>query len=60
MSLDLSGKEFEEIREGFKQIDKDSDGFISLPELRDGFMGGKYGEEEATDFYMKMYDLKEN
>ena len=34
MALQLNGREFEEIRDGFKEMDKDSDGAISLDEFR--------------------------
>ena len=49
MSLQLSGKEFEEIRNGFKQIDKDNDGSISLLEFKACLTDGKEDEDEAVD-----------
>ena len=60
MALQLSGKDFEEIRDGFKKIDKDNDGTISLSEFKDCLTDGKEDEEEAVDFYMKVYDLNRN
>ena len=52
MSLQLSGKEFEEIRDGFKGIDKDGNGTISLSEFKECLLDGKEDEDEAVNFYM--------
>ena len=60
MSLQLSGKEFEEIRDGFKEIDKDGNGTISLSEFKECLLDGKEDEDEAVNFYMHVYDLDQN
>ena len=60
MALHLNGKEFEEIRDGFNEMDKDSDGAISLDEFRNCLKDGNEGEDEAVEFYMKVYDLNKN
>ena len=60
MSLQLSGKEFEEIRDGFKGIDKDGNGTISLSEFKECLLDGKEDEDEAVNFYMHVYDLDQN
>lgn len=60
MALHLSGKEFEETRDGFKEIDKDGDGLISVTEFSECLMDGKEDEKEAVNFYMRLYDLDSN
>ena len=60
MALQLSGKEFEDIRNGFKGVDKDNDGAISLSEFKNCLRDGKEDEKEAADFYMRVYDLNRN
>ena len=60
MALQLTGEEFEEIRDGFKEIDTNGDGTISMSEFKECLMDGQEHEEEAADFYMKVYDLNGN
>ena len=60
MALQLDGREFEEIRNGFKEMDKDSDGTISLEEFKNCLMDGKEDQDDAIEFYMKVYDLDKN
>ena len=60
MSLQLSGTEFEDIRNGFKEFDKDHDGVISVSEFKNCLREGKKDEEDAVDFYMRVYDLNMN
>ena len=60
MALQLSGKEFEEIRDGFKEMDKDCDGVISLTEFKNCLMNGTQDGDDAVEFYMKVYDLNKN
>ena len=60
MALQLSGKEFEQIRDGFKEMDKDCDGVISMTEFKNCLMNGTEDEDDAVEFYMKVYDLNKN
>ena len=61
MALQLSGKEFEEIKDGFKEIDKDISGAISRSELSDFLLDCKEDAKgDHVDFYMKVYDVDRN
>ena len=60
MALKLTAEEFEEIRDGFNKIDKNGDGIISKSEFKRCLMEGKEDEEDAVDFFMKVYDLDGN
>ena len=60
MALKLTGEEFEEIKTGFNEIDKNGDRIISVSEFRKYLMVGKEDEEHTVDFFMKVYDLDGN
>ena len=54
MALQLTGEEFEMIRDDFLAIDQDGDGFINREEILVIFEGKK---EEHVDFMMKFMDV---
>ena len=60
MALQLSGEEFEDIKEIFNEIDQDGSGGISLSEFKECLMQGEKYKKEALDFYMKVYDFDRN
>lgn len=53
MALQLTGTEFEDIRDDFLIIDKDGDGQINLEEMLELLAGKK---EENLDFMMRLMD----
>ena len=58
MALQLTGKEFEVIRNEFLEIDKDNNGLLTKDELKIFFSGGDDNRsDDEIDYMMKMMDL---
>ena len=57
MAIQLTGEEFEAIRDAFAAVDKDGDGQLTKSEMREHI---KEDNNDKADFMMKLMDLDNN